>query len=144
MARAQRLATWRHWSVAVLLMVPLLSCSGGSDPEPSGPRPPRSVPSLPSVADGVSQLGVPQLVNLVVTNGVVTGVPDVVEVKINAPVRLTVLSDTAAVLLVRGYDVRVQLTVGQPAQVEFLAGRTGDFDVVLESSGLVLTTLQVS
>jgi hypothetical protein len=75
-------------------MLPLLSCGGGSD-----------------------QLGVPQLVNLVVTNGVVTGVPDVVDVRINARVQLTVLSDTAAVLLVRGYDVRVQLTVGQPAQV---------------------------
>lgn len=102
------------------------------------------MPSLPSVADGISQLGVPQLVNLVVTNGVVTGVPATVEVGINAPVRLTVLSDAAAVLLVRGYDVRVQLTVDQPGQVEFLAARTGDFDVVLEPSGLVLTTLQVS
>ncbi len=128
----------------LLSVLVLLSACGGVDPQPSGLRPPRASPSLPSVADGVSQDGVPRLVNLVVTAGRVTGVEGVVEIGINTPVRVTVLSDVADVLLVRDYDLRAQLSVDQPTQLEFLAGRTGDAAVVLEQSGLVLTTLRVS
>lgn len=128
----------------LLSVLVLLSACGGADPQPSGLRPPRASPSLPSVADGVSQDTVPRLVNLVVTAGRVTGVEAVVEIGVHTPVRLTVLSDVADVLLVRDYDVRAQLPVDQPTQLEFLAGRTGDVKVVLEQSGLVLTTLRVS
>lgn len=128
----------------LLSVLVLLSACGGTDPEPSGLRPPRAAPSLPSVADGVSQDGVPRLVNLVVTGGQVTGVEGIVEIGINSPVRLTVVSDTADVLLVRDYDLRAQLPVDQPTQLEFLAGRTGDVAVVLEQSGILLTTLRVS
>jgi len=96
------------------------------------------------VADGVSQEGVPKLINLVVTGKAVSGVESTVAVARNTPVRLTVLADTADVLLVRGYDVRTQLTVGEPVQVAFLASRPGDAAVVLERTGTVLTTLRVS
>lgn len=130
--------------LCLLSVLVLLSACGSPDPQPSGLRPPRASPSLPSVADGVSQSGLPRLVNLVVTDGRVTGVETLVEIGINTPVRLTVLSDVADVLLVRDYDLRAQLPVDQPTQLEFLAGRTGDVEVVLEQSGLVLTTLRVS
>ncbi|MBW3648588.1 MAG: hypothetical protein KY440_12630 [Actinobacteria bacterium] len=130
--------------LSLLSVLLLLSACSSPDPEPSGLRPPRASPSLPSVADGVSQSGVPRLVNVVVTDGRVTGVEALVEIGFNTPVRLTVLSDVADVLLVRDYDLRAQLPVDQPTQLEFLAGRTGDAQVVLEQSGVVLTTLRVS
>jgi len=80
----------------------------------------------------------------VVRDGTVTGVSDTVEVVVNTRVRLTVLADTADVLLIRGYDVRAQLTVNEPAQVNIIATLAGDAQVVLEQSGTVLTTLRVS
>ncbi len=136
--------TLRRTVPCLVLAVSLGACGGGEDPDPSGPRPPRAAPSLPSVAEGVSQEGVPQLVNLLVERGQVQGVGPTVEVNLNAQVRLTVIADTADVLLVRDYDVRAQLAVDQPTQVEFLASRPGDVEVVLEQSGQVLTTLVVS
>lgn len=134
----------RRAAPCLVLAVSLAACGDSTDPEPSGPLPPRAAPSLPSVAEGVSQEGVPQLVNLLVQDGRVQGVGPTVEVNLNAPVRLTVIADTADVLLVRDYDVRAQLAVDQPTQVEFLASRQGDVEVVLEQSGQVLTTLVVS
>lgn len=128
----------------LVVTVSLAACGASADPEPSGPLPPRAAPSLPSVADGVSQEGVPQLVNLLVRRGQVQGVGPTVEVQLNTRVRLTVIADTADVLLVRDYDVRAQLAVDQPTQVEFLASRQGDVEVVLEQSGQVLTTLVVT
>lgn len=134
----------RAASSLLLVALPLLACGGGADPQPSGEFPPLASPSLPSVADGVSQRGVPQLINAVVAGGTVTSVGSTVDVGLNTRVRLTVLADTADVLLVRGYDLRAQLTVNQPVLLEFLAARPGDADVVLESSTAVLTTLRVS
>lgn len=129
---------------AALLALVLAGCGADQDPQPSGAFPPITTPSLPSVADGVSQEGVPKLINLVVTDKQVSGVEKTVAVPRNTPVRLTVLADTADVLLVRGYDIRTQVTVGEPAQVAFLASRPGDAVVVLERTGTVLTTLRVS
>lgn len=86
----------------------------------------------------------PQLVSLLVQGGRVQGVGATVDVRLNSRVRLTVIADTADVLLVRDYDVRAPLAVDQPTQVEFLAARQGDVEVVLEQTGQVLTTLIVS
>lgn len=127
-----------------LLLLPVAGCGNAGDPEPAGTFPPLAAPSLPSVADGVSQEGVPQLVTVLVSGDEVSGVRGVVEVRLNTRVRLTVLADTADVLLVRDYDVRTQLAVNQPVQVEILASRQGEAEVVLEQSGLVLTTLLIS
>ncbi|MCW2713470.1 MAG: hypothetical protein JWN88_517 [Frankiales bacterium] len=129
---------------AACLTLALAGCGDDEDPQPSGAFPPLASPSLPSVAEGVSQEGVPKLINLVVTGGAVSGVDSVVPVPRNTPVRLTVLADTADVLLVRGYDVRAQITVGEPVQISLLASRAGDAAVVLERTGTVLTTLRVS
>jgi hypothetical protein len=130
--------------VALLLALPLAACGDDEDPPPSGAAPPLASPELPSVAEGVSQEGVPQLVNLVVTDEQVTGVGATVAVPLNTPVRLTVITDTADVLLVERYDLRSQLTVGEPVQLELIASEAGDAQVVLERTGQVLTTLQVS
>jgi len=121
----------------------LTGCGPSVDPEPSGSAPVVVRPSLPSVASGVAQVGVPQLINVGIAGGVVTGATGPVTVAQNTPVRLTVLTDTAEMLLVKGYDLRAQLTVDEPVQLAFIADRTGRYEVVLEESGTVLTTLQV-
>ena len=130
-------------AVPLVLLVLLVGCSAGIDPEPSGALPTEVAERLPAVADGVSQAGVPQLINLTVMGGRTTGVDSVVPVHLNVAVRLTVLADTADVLLVRGYDIRVRLAIDAPVQLSFLAHQAGSFDVVLENSGQVLTRLQV-
>lgn len=47
------------------------------------------------------------------------------------------LADTVDVLLVRGYDVRAQLSVNKPVQVNLIAALAGDAEVVLEQTGTV-------
>ena len=121
----------------------LTGCGADVDPEPSGRAPVVVRPSLPSVASGVAQAGVPRLINVGIEDGVLTGASGVVSVAQNTPVRLTVLTDTAERLLVRGYELRAQLTVDEPVQLAFIADRTGSYPVVLEESGTVLTTLEV-
>lgn len=127
--------------LALVLVLPLAACSS-EDPEPAGARPVTVDPELPSVSDSVSQEGVPKLVNLILVDGSISGVPEVVLVQKNVPVRLTVTSDEAGVLVVQGYEARVQLTADQPVQLSFIASREGDFPVQIEG-GRTLTTLRV-
>ena len=100
-------------------------------------------PSLPQVASGVPQDGVPLLVNVGYSEGRVTGASSSGRLRQNTPVRVTVISDVTDKVLVRGYEVRAQLTVGQPVQVAFIADRVGAFEIVLEDTGTVLARLVV-
>ena len=132
----------RSAAAALLLAVPLAACGGGEDPQPAGPRPELVQPSQPSVAKGVSK-GSERLISLIVTDGRVSGVGDVVEVAVGTPVRLTVTADVADVLAVEGYGSRAQLTVDEPVQLTFVADEAGEFAVSLESTDTVLTRLRV-
>ncbi len=128
--------------LAVLLGLSVAAC-GGEDATPSGPLPSLSRPSKPAVASGVSQAGEPLIVGVTLVGGRVTGDTGPVSVAVGTPIRLTVLSDVADVLLVTGYDRREQVTVNNPVQLEFVADRSGTFEVLLEASGTTITTLQV-
>lgn len=130
-------------ALALALGACLAGCGDSVDPEPSGAAPVVVRPSLPAVASGIAQTGVPRLVNVGYADGRVTGESGSVAIAQNTPVRLTVLTDTAEKLLVRGYDLRAQLTVGEPVQLELIADRRGSFEVLLEESGTVLTRLDV-
>lgn len=130
-------------ALVLLLAVALTGCGAGEDPEPEGRAPVVVRPSLPQVASGVTQDGVPLLVNVGYAEGRVTGAAGPVSLRRNTPVRVTVISDVTDEVLVRGYEVRAQLTVGQPVQVAFIADRVGTFEVVLEDTGTVLTRLVV-
>lgn len=130
--------------LAVLLAAGALAGCSSTDPDPAGARPVLTVPSQPAVASGVSQVGVPQLLNFDVTNGQVTGAGSVVALRLGTQVRLTVLADTTDVLLVSGYELRAQLTVANPVQLTFTVDRAGSFEVVLERTGTVVTRLEVS
>lgn len=131
-------------ALALALGLGLVACGDDVDPMPSAEAPRTVTPSLPQVASGVTQQGVPQLVNVGLRDGRVTGASGPVALQKDTPVRLTALTDTADTLLVEGYDLRAQLTVDEPVQLAFIADRVGRFEVVLEDSGTVLTVLEVS
>lgn len=130
-------------AVVPLLLLVLTGCGGG-DPEPSGPLPMLVSPSLPAVASGVPQAGQPQMVSISISGGRATGDTGPVPIKKDTEVRITVLSDVTDVLLLEGYQRRAQVSIGSPVQLEFIADRTGTFDVVLERSGMKVTSLVVS
>ncbi len=127
--------------LALLLVLPTTACSS-EDPEPAGPRPVLVQPSQPGVASDVGQ-STQRRISLIVTKGRTSGVSEVVEVRLNTRIRLTVTADVADVLVVEGYGARAQLTVDEPASLTFIADRAGDFAVSLERSGQVLTRLRV-
>lgn len=138
----------RTGRVATALLLPLLlgtlaACSS-ADPTPDGPLPSLAVPSLPAVATRVPQGGVPRLIAVSIMDGQITGDTGEIDLKVNTRVRITVLADVTDVLLVENYDTRQQVTVGSPAQLEFLLKRAGRYDVVLEKSGLKIATLVVT
>lgn len=133
----------RTTPVVLALVLSLAACGGGEDPKPTGPRPDVAQPDLPSVAEGLSQEGQPKLVNLVLEDGQVIGVPATVELERNTRVRLTVTADVADTLVITGYDATAQLTVGEPVQLTLIVDKPGEFPVAL-GSGKVLTTLRVS
>jgi hypothetical protein len=128
--------------LALLLALPLAAC-GGADPVPSGDWPVVAPADNPDVASAVADPHAPRIVNVVVTDGRLTGDTGVVEVGRNVLVRLVVISDEAGTVLVQGYDLRALATAEVPVQLDFLADRPGDFPVVLEESGLELTRLRV-
>ncbi len=133
----------RSAATAFAVTLALAGCGASVDPEPSGPAPILVQPSLPSVASGVAQEGVPLPINITITNGEITGANATIDVRRNTPVRLTVLADVADRLLVKGYGLRTQVTVGRPVQLSFIADRAGTYDVVLEDAGTRLTRLVV-
>ena len=130
-------------ALVLVVAAALAGCGGGEDPEPGSRAPVLVRPSLPQVASGVTQDGVPLLVNVGYSEGSVTGASRSVSLRQNTPVRVTVISDKTDKVLVRGYEVREQLAVGQPVQVAFIADRVGTFEIVPEDTGTVLTRVVV-
>lgn len=59
-------------------------------------------------------------------------------------VRIFVYSDTADVVHVQGYDKTVTLTPEQTAQVDFIANKTGLFNVELRQAHVRLLQVRVS
>ena len=130
-------------ALALLLALPLTACSD-EQPAPSGDRPVLAVPDNPSVASSVADPTSPRIINVVVTDGELTGDTGVVELERNVPVRLVVISDRSDTLLVKGYTLRALATAEVPVQLDFIVDDPGEFAVVLESSGIELTRLRVS
>lgn len=126
----------------LLTALPQVGC-GGEEPTASGERPVVVEPENPSVASSVADPSAPRIVSIVATGDTLSGDTGTVDLRRNVPVRLTVITDAADTVLVRGYDLRAVAVADAPVQLDFLADRPGEFEVVLEESGTVLTTLQV-
>ncbi|GGS64438.1 hypothetical protein GCM10010156_24410 [Planobispora rosea] len=80
---------------------------------------------------------------ITIAGGRVTPAPGRAEVVRGHAVRLVVTSDTADELHVHGFDLTRPLEPGRPVTVDFIADRTGLFEVETHGSGLVLTQLLV-
>lgn len=133
-ARALRLP------LALLVAAAAAGCAG-QEPTPAGDRPVVVPADNPDVASAVADPTTPRIVSVVASDGRLTGDTGTVEVRRNVLVRLVVISDRAGTAVVQGYDLELLVTVGAPAQVDFIADRAGQFPVVLE--GRTLTTLRV-
>lgn len=127
----------------LLTALPQVGC-GDEEPTASGDRPVVATPDNPSVADSVDDPTAPRIVSVVATGDELTGDTGTVVLQRDVPVRVTVISDRTQTVLVEGYDLRALATAGVPVQLDFLVDRAGEFRVVLEESGRVLTTLSVS
>jgi heme/copper-type cytochrome/quinol oxidase subunit 2 len=84
-----------------------------------------------------------QVIRASVTGGRVTPPPAVVDVRLNSTVVIEVTSDVADRVRVQGFDLTQDLQPGQPGRLQLAANRTGDFDVVLERSRLLLCQMHV-
>lgn len=129
-------------AVSLLVAASLAGC-GDADPVPAGDRPIVAQPDNPAVAPGVADPTAPRIISVVSTDGRLTGDTGVVQVKLNAPIRIVVISDETDTVLVKGYDLRSIATAEVPMQLDFIADEAGEFAVVLEESGRELTRLRV-
>ncbi|MET0764991.1 MAG: hypothetical protein ABWY29_08995 [Blastococcus sp.] len=134
-------------SAALLGMLGVLAVGGCAGTEASG-APAGSSTSAPSrttdpgapspAADG----GVTRI-EVDLTAGQATGDTGRIPVGLGASVTLALTSDVADEVHVHGYDLTVELTPGQPAELTFDATVPGVFEVELHEAGTVLLTLQV-
>lgn len=130
----------------LLLLGALVGCSQ-EPPITTTPRPVISSPNAPNVSTALPERpdrSIPQIVNVSLLDGGVTGDVGEVPVQLGSLVRVTVLADVADVVVVEGYDQTIQTAVDQAVQLELLADQAGSFDVTLRDSGKRLTTLVVS
>ncbi len=130
----------------VLLLLAALAGCAEESVIPASPRPVISSPNAPSVSTALPERpdrSVPQIVNVNVLDGGVTGDVGRVPVRLGSRVRLTVLSDVSDVVVLEGYGQSFRTAVGQPVQLEVLADKAGTYDVRLRDSGQRLTTLVI-
>lgn len=126
-----------------VLVLSLTAC-GDDDVADSQPTPrPTVTPSRLEVAEDIRQQG-PQIVNVTVTDEGVSGDSGTVSVREDSAVRLVVLADSQDTAVVEGYDLDFRTEPGRPVMFDFVADQAGTFEVRLQDSGLLLTTLVVA
>ncbi len=84
------------------------------------------------------------VIELVIVEGKVEGGVGRHDVRLGDTVVIRVISDVAEELHVHGYDDKLELTAGAPAELTFVADIPGVFEVELEQSGLKVAELQVA
>jgi hypothetical protein len=130
-------------AVVLLLALGALAACAEEPPAVSQPRPIVSSPNSFSVAEALPDRDTPQLVNVTFVDGVLTGDVGAVPVALGSVVRLTLVTDVVDTAVVEGLNASVLTAADQPVQIELLADEAGEFDVRLQGSGKVLTTLDV-
>lgn len=83
------------------------------------------------------------VVELEVAGGKVSGVDDVVEVRLGETLEIRVTSDVDEEVHVHGYDRTAELKAGETTTLRFKADIPGVFEVELEESGSPLFELRV-
>jgi heme/copper-type cytochrome/quinol oxidase subunit 2 len=123
-------SAWSRWllwwfSALVVPAVVLLSSCAGS-------------------GDAVAAAGPPQRIEVDYSAGNVQGGVSRIPVAQGRRVQLMVRSDVADQVHVHGYDRKVDVPAGGSATIEFVADRSGVFEVELESRSIQLAQLEVS
>lgn len=134
--------------VALLVTLPLAvgglaGCGEGPPVTGEQPRPVLSEPNRLDSADNLTENDEVQLVNVTFIDGVLTGDVGSVPVVLGSPLRITVVTDVADTVTVEGFGQEILTAIDQPVQLELIAMEAGEFDVKLQDSGKVLTTLVV-
>ena len=125
-------------SLALALLLALVSCGSGDSPTIAGPEStPTTTASTASTASGGAVLAV------TVRGGAVVEGASRQRATLNQPVTIRVTSDVADEVHVHGYDKRVDVAPGRTGEVTFVANIPGVFEVEFERSRRLLFTLEV-
>jgi hypothetical protein len=131
-------------AVAASVLVLAIGCAGGAQPATSEHHVEVTSTGEPAMMTGPQPAQTrDKVISVRINNGKVEGVPARVEVDRDTQVRIEVTSDRRDELHVHGFDKTVQLVPGSPAAVEFVADRSGVFEVETHDSGLLLFQLLV-
>ena len=104
------------------------------------PEPPAEQARPPGVAAAAP---LPQAIQLVVKGGRLASGPAVIQVTQGTEVLIDVVSDKADELHVHGYNLSVDLRPGAPAQLRFVADKTGRFEYELHQARAEIGALEV-
>jgi len=147
---AARLRTRRLACLIVLLVLAAAAgCGGdsGADADASGPA---SGGGANGNTGGAAPVPAPDisvaetLIEVAVTNGVVSPEVGQVAVPLGNTVRLFVTADADDAVHVHGYELTLDLVAGVPAELEFVADDPGNFEVELHGGGQLMLELRVA
>lgn len=136
-------------ALAAAVALAVTGCGGdgngdaGPDSAPTTPPATTTPPTTPTTPTPSPTGPDVQLIRISIRDGKVDPPPDVVQVERGATVRLEVTSDRADELHLHGYDLSAELEPGVPSVIEFVADRTGRFELETHGSHLVLVFLDV-
>jgi len=134
--------------MATVAMLVVAACGNGDDsPTVASGTPSTTVQAGPATTGGAVTTGTPTTAGTVLAVTVRGG--SVVEgasrqrAALNQPVTIRVTSDVAEEVHVHGYDKRMNVAPGRPAEVTFVANLPGVYEVEFERSHKLLFTLEV-
>jgi len=128
---------YARW-IVIVVVIAVLSGIGVSLLPPTS-APDQATPS----ATPTQSPGPPQIINIEVAHGKVTGGGDIAVVR-GSRVTLVVNSDKADEVTFPGTPLKAETKPGKPAALRFIADAPGTFEVVMSRSGLELARLTVA
>jgi hypothetical protein len=124
---------WIFLAVGAALLAGLFVVFKPAPPQPSEAPP----PGVPAAAP------LPMAIQLVVKDGRLASGPTVTQVAEGQQVVIDVVADKADELHLHGYDLKVDLVPHVPAQLRFVADKTGRFDYELHRSHAEIGAIEV-
>lgn len=124
-----------------LLVSLFLLMQPDSEPLPAAPAPVIAAPAPAAPAPPAPPAPVVQIYR--VEKGQRVAGPELIQVRQDDEVTLSITSDVADELHMHGYDHHLHLHAGQPAELKFTATHSGRFEFELHKSHLSLGVLEV-